>query len=120
MFCGGLLLRDSRSASSTTWYSLASIDCFRRLAMRWRSSSRIRSSVGIARVSERIGAGSRDVVVADQLYRRRYPLGAAPTRHDHRAMTNELAPARHPHNPHCEGPRPCLPHLGWRVVAENG
>jgi hypothetical protein len=32
--------------------------------MRWRSSSRIRSSVGIARVSERIGAGSRDVVVA--------------------------------------------------------
>src|SRR5207244_2415067 len=42
------------------------------VAMRWRSSSRIRSSVGIARVSERIGAGSRDVVVADQLYRRRY------------------------------------------------
>src|SRR6266404_695482 len=40
--------------------------------MRWRSSSRIRSSVGIARVSERIGAGSRDVVVADQLYRGRY------------------------------------------------
>src|SRR5260370_29342931 len=39
-----------------------------RLAMRWRSSSRIRSSVGIARVSECIGAGSRDVVVADQLY----------------------------------------------------
>src|SRR5258708_25718489 len=27
--------------------------------MRWRSSSRIRSSRGIARVSERIGAGSR-------------------------------------------------------------
>src|SRR5258708_645681 len=40
--------------------------------MRWRSSSRIRSSVGIARVSERIGAGSRDVVVADQLYHRTY------------------------------------------------
>jgi len=51
---------------------LASIDCFPRLAMRWRSSSRIRSSVGIARVSERIGAGSRDVVVADQLYPRTY------------------------------------------------
>src|SRR6266404_2082466 len=51
---------------------LRAIDCFPRLAMRWRSSSRIRSSVGIARVSERIGAGSRDVVVADQLYRRRY------------------------------------------------
>src|SRR6478672_2400258 len=47
-------------------------------------------------------------------------FGAAPTRHDHRAMTNELAPARHPHNPHCEGLRPCLPHLGWRASAENG
>src|SRR5258706_936243 len=45
---------------------------FPRLVMRWRSSSRIQSSVGIARVSERIGAGSRDVVVADQLYPRTY------------------------------------------------
>src|ERR1700730_13240242 len=45
---------------------------FPRHAMRWRSSSRIQSSVGIARVSERIGAGSRDIVVADKLYRRRY------------------------------------------------
>jgi hypothetical protein len=35
-------------------------------------------------------------------------------------MTNELAPARHPHNPHCEDFRSCLPHLGWRVGAENG
>jgi hypothetical protein len=33
-FCGGLLLRDFRSASSTTWYSLASIGCFQRFAMR--------------------------------------------------------------------------------------
>jgi hypothetical protein len=34
-FCGGLLLRDFRSASSTTWYSLVSIGCFQRFAMRW-------------------------------------------------------------------------------------
>src|SRR4030095_4166772 len=53
-------------------YLLASIDFFPRLAMRWRSSSRILSSVGIVRVSERIGAGSRDVVVADQPYPRTY------------------------------------------------
>jgi hypothetical protein len=33
----GLLLRDSRSASSTAWYSLVSIGCFQRFAMRWRS-----------------------------------------------------------------------------------
>jgi hypothetical protein len=31
-FCGGLLLRDFRSASSTTWYSLVSIGCFQRFA----------------------------------------------------------------------------------------
>src|ERR1700687_1962321 len=36
-FCGVLLLRDSRSASSTTWYSLGSSGCFQRFAMRWRS-----------------------------------------------------------------------------------
>src|ERR1700730_1766370 len=28
MFCGGLLLGNSHSASSTAWYSLVSIDCF--------------------------------------------------------------------------------------------
>jgi hypothetical protein len=35
-FCSGLLLRDFRSASATTWYSLVSIGCFQRFAMRWR------------------------------------------------------------------------------------
>src|SRR5712671_5922673 len=71
-FCGAPLREGSPLVFLIGWYLLASIDCFPRLAMRWRSSSRIRSSVGIARVSERIGAGSRDVVVADQLYPRTY------------------------------------------------
>src|SRR5260370_35437348 len=41
-----------------------------RLAMRWRSSSRIRSSVGIARVAERIDAGSLELRASGQLSHR--------------------------------------------------
>ena len=41
-------------------------------AMRWRLSSRRPWSNGIALASDYIGAGSRDIVVVDQLYRRRY------------------------------------------------
>jgi hypothetical protein len=42
------------------------------LAMRWRSSSRRQSSVGIAPGSDRTGAGSLDVVVAGQRFRWKY------------------------------------------------
>src|SRR6478609_9189528 len=44
-----------------------------------------------------------------------HPLGAAATRHDHRAMTSELAPCQTPSQyPHCEGLRPsyCIISLG--------
>jgi hypothetical protein len=63
MSCGGLLLRDSRSASSTAWYSLISFGCFQRFAMRWRSRSLTPLFAGIARVSGCTGAGSRDAPV---------------------------------------------------------
>src|SRR5258707_14377671 len=36
---------------------------FPKACVRWRSSSRTQSFVGIARVSKRIGAGSRDALV---------------------------------------------------------
>ncbi len=62
--CGELLQRNSPSARSTERYSMVSTGYFPEFAMRWRSLGRTLLSGGIARVLDRIGVGSRVVVVA--------------------------------------------------------